>query len=150
MIELEFHQRPIDVPSDLRLYRRLAMLCISMSECCRGGSASFNQLHFINAVLIDERFRQLYKDFKSKKFTLKVLCPSADPYLNRCVNYAIGAGLLQQKQVQNSFKVSITDEGKSFVTHLKENGLASDVFAICSSIGKVSDSEVQTALRMGK
>jgi hypothetical protein len=150
MIELEFHQRPVDVPSDLRLYRRLAMLCVSMSECCRSGSASFKQLHFLNSLFIDEKFRDLYLDFKLRRFSLKILCPSADPYLNRCVNYAIGAQLIEQKQIQNGFKVTLTQAGKDFVALLKDQQLASDVFDFCRRIGKISDTEVQTALTMGK
>ncbi|MBI1326987.1 MAG: hypothetical protein GC136_05030 [Alphaproteobacteria bacterium] len=147
MIELEFKQRPIDVPSDLRLYRRLSMLCVSLSVCCRGGSASFKQLHFLNALMIDSKFYNLYTGFKKHKFTLKILCPSADPYLNRCVNYALGAGLVNQKKVQNSFKIELSDRGKDFVDSLKNEDLALDIFDLCKSIGKISDKEVNTLLK---
>jgi len=147
MIELEFKQRPIDVPSDLRLYRRLSMLCISLSVCCRGGSASFKQLHFINALMLDPKFYNLYAGFKKHKSTLKILCPSADPYLNRCVNYALGSDLIRQKKVQNSFKVELSDKGKDFVVSLKNEELAADVFGLCESIGKISDKEVNTLLK---
>ena len=150
MIELEFHQRPVDVPSELRLYRRLAMLCVSMSECCRGGSASFKQLHFLNSLFIDDKFRDLYLGFKLKKFSLGILCPSADPYLNRCVSYAIGAQLIEQKQIQSAFKVTLTQTGKDFVVRLKNQQLAGDVFDICRRIGKISDTEANTALGIGK
>ncbi len=147
MIELKFKQRPIDIPSDLRLYRRLSMLCISLSECCRAGSASFKQLHFINSLMMDQKFHDFYTEYKKHKFTLKILCPSADPYLNRCVNYALGAGLVKQKNVQNSFKIELSDEGREFVGLLKNEQLAADILDLCKSIGKTSDKEVNILLQ---
>ncbi|TBC96381.1 hypothetical protein ELH26_21165 [Rhizobium leguminosarum] len=148
-IEIEFNQRPVDVPADLRLYRRLAMVCISVSECCRAGSASFKQLHFINSLFINEDFRSLYMEFKFARFSPRILAPSADPYLNRCVNYAIGAGLLDQKDVQRGFKVELTEKGKDFVKSLRNDQLALDVIALAKEIGKISENEVQAAMREG-
>jgi hypothetical protein len=149
-IELEFHQRPVDVPADLRLYRRLAMVCISISECCRAGSASFNQLHFINSLLINEDFRDLYMEFKTARFSPKILAPSADPYLNRCVNYAIGAGLLDQKGVQRGFRVELTDKGRVFVKSLRSEQLAMDVFTLAKEIGRISETEAQSVIKEGR
>jgi hypothetical protein len=58
--------------------------------------------------------------------------------------------LIEQKQIQNGFKVTLTQGGKDFVALLKDRQLASDVFDFCRRIGKISDTEVQTALTMGK
>ncbi|ANL30757.1 hypothetical protein AMC90_PC00107 (plasmid) [Rhizobium phaseoli] len=148
-IELEFHQRPVDVPADLRLYRRLAMVCISVSECCRAGSAAFKQLHFINSLFINDDFRAQYMEYRSVRHAPRVLAPSVDPYLNRCVNYAIGAGLLDQKDIQRGFKVELTDKGKDFVKALRSEQLTLDIFALARQIGKISESEVQTVVGEG-
>ncbi|RUV30478.1 hypothetical protein [Mesorhizobium sp. M5C.F.Ca.IN.020.32.2.1] len=148
-IEIEFTQRPVDVPADLRLYRRLAMVCISVSECCRAGSASFKQLHFINSLFINEDFRGPYMEFRSVRFSPRILAPSADPYLNRCVNYAMGAGLLDQKDVQRGFRVELTDKGTDFVKSLRSQQLAMDVFALAREVGRISENEVQTVMREG-
>lgn len=150
MIELEFKQRPIDVPSDLRLYNRLAMLTISMSECCRGSTASLRQLHFLNSLYRDDKFRSLYLEFKSKKFSLKILSPSADPYLNRCINYAIGAGLVEQKKVQNGFRLTLSEKGKGFVKDLKKQKLAEGIFFLSKTFGKIPETEIEDALRIEK
>lgn len=148
MIQLDFKQRPVDVPSELRLYRRLSMLCISMSECCRGGTANLRQLQFLNSLYLDEAFLNLYIDFKLNRLSLKILSPSADPYLNRCIHYAIGANLIEQKKIKNGFRVVINEDGKSFVKLLKKEKLAQDIFEISSKIGKVSEPEINNALMM--
>ncbi|MBY5546365.1 hypothetical protein HFO61_05910 [Rhizobium leguminosarum] len=148
-IELEFKQRPIDVPADLRLYRRLAMVCISVSECCYAKSASFRQLHFINSLIINNGFRALYLTFRSRRTSPQILAPSVDPYLNRCVNYAIGAGLLDQKDVKSGFKVSLTQMGIAFVGDLRKEELASDIFSIASEIGRISETEIDAAMKEG-
>jgi hypothetical protein len=149
MIKLEFTQRNVDVPADLRLYRRLAMVCISAHECCKGSAASFKQLHFINSLYLDLRFREIYFEYKSRRITLKILTPSADPYLNRCVNYALGIGLLAPKPIKSSFKLMLSDSGKQFVANLKSQNLAEDIFAISQEIGKISETEINNALRIG-
>lgn len=150
MIELEFKQRPVDIPSDLRLYNRLAMLAVSMSECCRGSTASLRQLHFLNSLYIDAKFRDLYLEFKSKKFSLKILSPSADPYLNRCVAYAIGAKLIEQKKVKKGFRLILTQTGKDFVAALRKERLAADIFSLSKTFGKIPEKEIQDALRIEK
>ncbi|MGD9476789.1 hypothetical protein [Shinella sp. G-2] len=148
-IKLEFNQRPVDVPPDLRLYRRLAMVCISVSECSYGKSASFRQLHFINSLIINNSFRSLYLTFKSRRTSPQILAPSVDPYLNRCVNYAIGAGLLDQKNVRSGFKVSLTPIGIDFVAKLQKEKLASDIFALAREIGRISETEIDAAMKEG-
>lgn len=45
--------------------------------------------------------------------------------------------------------MTLTQAGKDFVALLKDQQLASDVFDFCRRIGKISDTEVQTALTMG-
>lgn len=149
MIELEFQQRPVDIPSDLRLYRRLAMLCISISECCHGKSASFKQLHFINSLLLDKKFFDLYRSSKNTKHIPNILPSSADPYLNRCVNYAVGIGLIEQKKLKNNFKVILSERGNEFVNLLRQQNLISDIFDLCREIGKISENTVRTALKIG-
>jgi hypothetical protein len=148
MIQLDFKQRPVDVPSELRLYRRLSMLCISMSECCRGSVASLRQLQFLNSLYLDEGFRVLYLDFKLNRSSLKILSPSADPYLNRCIHYAIGANLISQKEIQNGFRLMLNEEGNLFVKLLKNQKLAQDIFEISLKIGKISETEISSALMM--
>jgi hypothetical protein len=87
-------------------------------------------------------------EFKLSRSTLKVLSPSADPYLNRCVNYAIGAGLVGQKKIKNGFRVELLLNGKEFVRRLLEQKLAEDIFSISTEIGKISGSEIQRALSL--
>lgn len=147
--ELEFTQRPIDVPADLRLYRRLAMVCISVSACCFSASASFKQIHFINTLMIDEYFRSLYLLFKKNRTSPHLLTPSLDPYLNRCVNYALGAELLSQKKIKDGFKVSLTPKGVDFLNSLKKEKLALDIFTVALEIGRVSEREVDEAMKEG-
>lgn len=149
MIELEFTQRSVDVPADLRLYRRLAMVCISIEECCKGNTGSFKQLHFVNSLYLDQRFREIYLEYKSRRISLKILTPSADPYLNRCVNYALGAGLLEPKPIKTSFKLMLSSRGKQFVANLKDENLAEDIFAISKQVGRISETEINNALRIG-
>ncbi|RYD50626.1 MAG: hypothetical protein EOP52_13705 [Sphingobacteriales bacterium] len=150
MIELEFHQRPVDVPVELRLYRRLALLTVSMAECCRAGVASFKQLHFLNSLYMDSTFRSLYFEFKHKRFSLRILSPSADPYLNRCVSYALAAGLIETKDIKSGYRVSLTENGKTFVAALKKEKYLTDVFELYYSLGKISEAEIENALQMEK
>lgn len=148
-IQLEFNQRPVDVPADLRLYRRLAMVCISVSECCYAKSASFRQLHFINSLILNKAFRERYLIFRSKRTSPQILAPSVDPYLNRCVNYAIGAALLEQKDVKAGFKVILTSSGIQFVANLRKEKLAFDIFSIVREIGRISEKEIDAAMQEG-
>ncbi len=150
MLKLEFKQRPVDIPADLRLYRRLAMLIVSLSECCRGGTGSLKQLHFINSFYLDKNFRTLYLEFRNKKISLRILSPSADPYLNRCINYAIAADLILQKKIQTGIRFALTDSGKIFLNNLKNDGLIEDVFRMSSFLGKISETEIETALNVRK
>ena len=146
MIELKFNQRPVEVPSDLRLYRRLSILCISLSECCRGNSASFKQLNFINALIMNQNFLSIYIDYKKNKIPLKNLCPPADPYHIRCVNYAMGVGLVNQKKIKYTFKVELSEYGRDFVDSIKKEELVTDVFDHCKGIGTISEKEINSIL----
>ena len=148
--QLEFESRPHSVLPDLRLYRRLAILCISLSKCCRAKTASFKQLHFINSLFLDEKFRELFIAFRSNEAHLGMLSPSVDPYLNRCVNYGIGANLIGQKDVKAGFRVTLLKEGELFVKQLKKQEITSDIFNIASNIGLVADTEISSAIRMGR
>jgi hypothetical protein len=148
MLELNFQQRPVDVPVDLRLYRRLAILIIAIGKCCPGQSASLRQLHFYNALFIDPDFYDSYLKFKKNDFFMGVLSPSADPYLNRCIGYAIGLNLIKQKIIQNGFRLVITQEGKQFLKNLEEYKLTKDIFMQAEFVGKIPETEIKRAIRM--
>lgn len=148
MAELDFLQRPIDISSDLRLYRRLAMLVISLSECCRGNTGSLRQLHFINSFYLDDKFQELYLTFREGYLPLKILSPSADPYLNRCINYALGAEIIEQKKIQNGYRLILTKKGEVFLENLKELELANDLFALSRTLGKLSDTDINKVVNI--
>ncbi len=148
MLELNFQQRPVDVPVDLRLYRRLAILIIAIGKCCPGQSASLRQLHFYNALFIDADFYDSYIKFKKNDLFIGVLSPSADPYLNRCIGYAIGLDLIEQKIIKNGFRLVITQEGKHFLKNLEENRLTKDIFMQAEVVGKIPETEIKRAIRM--
>lgn len=148
MLELNFQQRPVDVPVDLRLYRRLAILIIAIGKCCPGQLASLRQLHFYNALFIDPDFYDSYIRFKKNDIFKGILSPSADPYLNRCIGYAIGLNLIAQKVIKNGFRLVITQEGRCFLKSLEENGLAKDIFMQAELVGKIPETEIKRAIRM--
>lgn len=149
MIELEFNKRPIDIPADLRLYRRLAMLCISIHKCSKDNSASFKQLHFFNTLLLNKKFLENYRRIKNKKSNsnLNILSPSIDPYLNRCVNYAIGANLVEQIRTRKNYKIHLTLSGQSFVQYLEEEEIMNNIFTLCDELGKILE---QSITKLGK
>lgn len=148
MLKLNFQQRPVDVPVDLRLYRRLAILIIAIGKCCPGKSASLRQLHFYNALFIDPDFYNSYLRFKKNDFFMGVLSPSADPYLNRCIGYAVGLNLIAQKIIKNGFRLIITPEGELFLKSLEEHGLTKDIFMQAELVGKIPETEIKRAIRM--
>jgi len=148
--ELEFTQRPKSLSPDLRLYRRLGMLCISLSKCSTGQAASFKQLHFINSLFIDESFRRLFLAFRAKDHPAGLLSPSVDPFLNRCVNYAIGAGLVVQKEAKGGFRIKLAADGKVFVDKLKREKLVEDLFSIAETVGKVPVTEIDNSIGEGR
>lgn len=43
----------------------------------------------------------------------------------------------------------LSDSGKQFVANLKGQNLAEDIFAISQEIGKISETEINNALRIG-
>ncbi|TJW90368.1 MAG: hypothetical protein E5X43_17405 [Mesorhizobium sp.] len=61
----------------------------------------------------------------------------------------MGAGLLDQKDVQRGFRVELTDKGTDFVKSLRSQQLALDVFALAREVGRISENEVQTVMREG-
>ena len=124
------------------------MVCASIAECCKGNTGSFKQLHFINSLYLDPSFREIYMEYKALRISLKILTPSADPYLNRCVNYALGAELLEPKPLKGSFKLMLSNSGKQFVANLKDQHLVEDIFAVSKQIGKISETEINNALRL--
>jgi hypothetical protein len=148
MLELNYQQRPVDVPVDLRLYRRLAILIIAIGKCCPGQSASLRQLHFYNALFIDFDFYDSYIKFKNSHLFIGVLSPSADPYLNRCIGYAIGLNLISQKIIQKGFRLEVTQEGKDFLKRLEVSGLAKDILVRSELVGKIPETEIKRAIRM--
>ena len=112
-------------------------------------SLQLRQLHFTNSLILNSTFRYRYLAFKARETSPQILAPSVDPYLNRCVNYAIGAGLLKQKDVKSGFKVVLTPAGAAFVADLRKAELATDIFVVAKEVGRMSETEISAALREG-
>ena len=137
---VRFSRRPSQVPGDLRIGWRLASLCLVLDRC-RGNVANLEQIHVLSWALRTSTGRHLLERWFEGAHRLDDVVVRYDPTLSRTISLAIGARLVERRA---QYRISLTQEGKSFARAIRASDLMSEESAF---LDRLPRSITQTAIR---
>lgn len=111
-----FRRRPRDLPGDLRVVWRVALIVLILGECSRGQKASLKKLHALNWICYSAENRERFKAVIEGHSQPDDLIMRIEPSLNRAIEFAVGEHLAEWI---NGNRVKLTSHGKSFLESIK-------------------------------
>lgn len=129
-----FRGRPEAIPGDLRPLWRVGLVLLMLGLASRGGRSSFARLHVLNWALRTKEGRDALLSVFEGRRDPSVVVVRIEPSLNRAVDFAHGAGLLEKEKGR---AISLTEPGKAKVKQiLKDEYLFRSERLFLASIGK--------------
>ena len=92
-----FRDQPTAIKGDLRPLWRMCLVVLLMRKCCRGNRTSHAKLHVLNWAMLNETNRTNLLKLTSGESKPTDILVRIEPFLNVAVNYALGEGLIEQK-----------------------------------------------------
>ena len=143
-MKIKFSPKNRPIYPELRIMYRIVQILLILDISSRGKKSSLIRLHLFNWGLnCQENRTALLKFARDMKQGINFW--SVDPMLNRAVEFAVADKLI--KRENNNY--SITDEGKAYITLVKNNEVFDNDISLLKMIGKnITESLVSKQLEL--
>ncbi|MBN8646759.1 MAG: hypothetical protein J0L55_02305 [Caulobacterales bacterium] len=141
IVNATFSIRARGISSDLRLFGRLTILLISIDRCCWRKVANLEQLHILNTLFLKARNGENYlnRDISDNPGAFNF---NIDPYLNKCIQYALAYGLIERTTSKSGYSLFLTTKGTEYLKVLQDSGEIDEYMDIGMRIGVLTRSEI--------
>lgn len=130
------------VPGELRAGWRIPILLMIVDHCW-GGKASWTQVHVLSWAMLQRKTPEDIAQLLSGEAELGEQVVGIDPAVNRTVDLALGAGLLDLK----GRRLVLTQAGRAVIAQaVSADAFATERELLARLPGKVTDRAAQAAL----
>lgn len=112
-----FRDQPTAIKGDLRPLWRMCLVVLLMRKCCRSNRTSYAKLHVLNWAMLNEANRAKLLRLANGESEPTDVLVRIEPFLNVAVNYALGEGLIEQK---NGDRLVLSTRGVTLADKLIE------------------------------
>lgn len=110
-VPIVFQHRPTSIPADLRPGWKIGIILLLLRKCCRQNTSSFGRLHVLSWGVRSKDSRLALSKTSNGNMPLDALIVRIEPSVNRAVDYAIGAGLIERLSKD---RLKLTSAGIAF------------------------------------
>jgi hypothetical protein len=114
-----FQRRPRDLPGDLRVAWRVALVVLLLGECSHGKKATLRKLHALNWICYSDENRKRFESIIEGEARPDDLNIRIEPSLNRAIDFAVGERLTEWI---NGNRLKLTDRGVTLLKAIKGGG----------------------------
>lgn len=107
-----FQRRPRDLPGDLRVAWRVALVVLILGESSVGKKASLRKLHALNWICHSGDHRNRFLSIVEGRALPDDLLIRIEPSLNRAIDFAVGEGLVEWIKGN---RIKLTEKGITFL-----------------------------------
>ena len=136
---IEFHDRPVDLPAELRSAWRGAFLVLALSKC-RGKKAAIESLHFLSWAVGTSETRTQAVEALGPDGLFRTLPIRFDLAVNRSLAYLTAEALV----VQKNGRYCLASPGKRMVAIIEgDQNLFATEKGLLDSIAPINDSRIR-------
>jgi hypothetical protein len=143
--KIVFSKQKIQVPSNIRFFRKLAQILLVIQSSPRSKSASVLKIQFFNWVFLADENMRILSEYLTGSSLQKPFIP-LDPFVNRAIEFGLADKLLEKKNA----KIALTYRGiQMYNSIMDDKEILLDEKSFISSMGAkgISEKFIQDLMR---